>query len=249
VKTLAALLLTLLLLPAGPARAEKPVLRMVYAEGFAPFSWTSQGRVTGILPDIMDEAARRMGVTVSHQARPGDEVMAAVKGLGADGFLSVPSRDYDAFAARGEKPVLTTSIGLFVSLSYEPLIQRLRLVRDPAELKGLKLCASRYDSWSQARLAGLDLTLYPNLAEALSALARGDAQVMAQVPEVVEFQTARLDLSAQVLRVPGVFLDEISLFLHLNRHGAAAALMPAFDKALADMRADGTLVAILTRPR
>ncbi|WP_449242322.1 substrate-binding periplasmic protein [Desulfovibrio sp.] len=243
------LLLALLLLPAVPARAQQAALRMVYAEGFAPFSWTSQGQVAGILPDIMDEAARRMGVTVSHQALPGGEVAAKVKGLGADGFLSVPSPDYDAFSVHSAAPVLTTSIGLFVSLSYEPLIQQLRLAHGLDGLKGLKLCASRYDSWSQARLAGLDLTIYPNLAEALSALARGDAQVMAQVPEVVEFQTARLGLSAQVLRVPGVFLDEIAFHLHLNRHGAAAGLMPAFDKALAEMRADGTLVAILNRPR
>ncbi len=248
-KRAALLLFLLLALPLSglPARAE--TLRMVYAEGFAPFSWTSEGKVTGILPDIMDEAARRMGISVTHQALPGDQVPAKVKGLGADAFLSTPAKDYDAFTRQSAQPVLATSVGLFVSLAAEPLQEKFRMLKDLDELKGYKLCASQYDAWSRQKLGHMDLTLHPSLIQALTAMAQGDCQVMAQVPEAVEFHAARLGLRNQVLRVPGVFLDEVAFFLHVNKHGAAAALLPAFDKALAAMRADGTLVAILTRPR
>ena len=240
-------LLLFLLLLAVPARAA--TLRMVYAEGFAPFSWTENGRVTGILPDIMDEAARRMGVSVTHQAEAGDQVPAKVKNMGADAFLSTPSKDFASFTRQSAEPVLTSSVGLFVSLSYEPLVEKLRMLKDLDELKGLKLCASQYDAWSRQKLGSMDLTLYPTLAQAVTAMARGDCQVMAQVPEVVEFHTARLGLTGKVLRVPGVFLDEVGFHLQVNKYGAAAALLPAFERALAAMRADGTLVAILTRPR
>lgn len=240
-------LLLLLLLLAVPARAE--TLRMVYAEGFAPFSWTSDGKVTGILPDIMDEAARRMRVSVTHQAVAGDQVLAKVKALGADAFLSTPSTDSAAFTRQSAGPVLTTSVGLFVSLSYEPLVQKLRMLKDLDDLKDLKLCASQYDSWSRQKLGSMNLSVQPSLAQAVTSLARGDCQVMAQVPEAVEFHAARLGLTSQVLRVPGVFLEEVGFYLHVNKYGAAAALLPSFDKALAAMRADGTLVAILTRPR
>lgn len=231
------------------APSGRPVLRMVYAEGFAPFSWTSGGKVTGILPDIMDEAARRMGVGVTHQAVPGSEVLAKVRSLAADGFLSAPDPDYAAIARSSDKPALVTTVALFVSGTADPLVERLRLLKDLDELKDLRLGCSQYDSWSRRHFGNFRLKIYPSLSEAVAGLAAGEVQVMAQVPEVVEFHAKRQGVASQVLRVPGVFLEEVPFHLFVNKYGGALKLLPAFDGALESMRADGTLLAILTRPR
>lgn len=263
-----ALVLLGALAPAGPAGAgrspsrtavqtaqnasgagNRPVLRMVYAEGFAPFSWTSDGKVVGILPDIMDEAGRRMGVRVTHQAVPGSEVLFKVRAMAVDGFLSAPAPDYAAIAKASEKPVLVTTVALFVSGTADPLVQSLRLLKDPDELKDLKLGASQYDIWSRRHFEKFDLKIYPSLSEAVAGLAAGEVQAMAQMPEVVEFHARSQGLTARVLRVPGVFLDEVPFHLFVNKYGGALKLLPSFDRALESMRADGMLLAILTRPR
>lgn len=60
-----------LLLASCPLAAPAPSLNMVYFNDFAPYSWRDeQGKMRGIMVDVMDRVAAELGIRVTHQGYP-----------------------------------------------------------------------------------------------------------------------------------------------------------------------------------
>lgn len=68
-------------------------LKLVYFDDFAPYSWRDeQGRMRGLMIDVMDRVAAQMGLRVRHEGYPWQRAQKLVRMAQADGFVTIATR-------------------------------------------------------------------------------------------------------------------------------------------------------------
>ncbi|HYC02207.1 MAG TPA: transporter substrate-binding domain-containing protein [Azospirillaceae bacterium] len=226
-----------------------PALRMVYFRDYPPYSWTDgQGRLRGWLVDIFEEAvARRLGVPVEHSGHPWARAQAMVRAGDADAFCTVPTDERRGYTIIGRSVAVAAPVLIFACATSRRLGE-LRAVRTIDQLKGFRLSSYIGSGWAREALVGrgLEVEMAPDLGGALRLVAHGRVDATVDNADVVRVRMGREGIRDGIVELSQM-VDSIGYHLCIGRGSPAVGLMPAIDRVLADMAADGTLRGILAR--
>lgn len=221
--------------PVGEKVQDTGVLKVGTEGTYPPYSYQdSDGRLTGYDVDVARAVGAHLGYRVEFQAIPWDSIFA---GLQARRFDLVANQ-VAITAARQAKYDMsapyTVSRGVVVTAADNHTITSL------ADLKGKKSAESATSNWADvAREAGAHVVSIEGFVQAIRLLKDGrvDATVNDNLA-VAAYLKQSHDTGIKIAAQTGD--TETQGFAALKDSG----LMPKVDKALAELRADGTLKRI-----
>lgn len=243
----AAFLLLVLALLSGRADAEAPPVVIVTVDR-VPMAYAEQGRLTGLLVELSEEAFHRAGRPVEIRLLPWPRCLAEIRAGNADAVLTIfktPEREAQ-FAFTGEE-VLRQTESLFVRKGSP-----IRYDGDLSALAGKRTGVVYQTSYGpridQALAGGLfgAVETERNMADLVKMLVHGRIDVLPGdrgrilgAAATVGFSGAIAELTPPVETTPG--------YLAFTRARDESALAQSFDEALRAMKKDGTYAAILAR--
>ncbi|MDG6896174.1 amino acid ABC transporter substrate-binding protein [Volucribacter amazonae] len=215
---------------------EKTKTIRVGTEGtYAPFTFHKDGQLTGYDIDVMNEVAKRLGLTVEYKETQWDGMFA---GLNAKRF-DVIANQVSPNPERAKKYVFSApynvSRAVIVTRADNDKIQSF------ADLKGVKSAQSATSNYTElAKKYGANLVTVDSLAQNLELVKQGrvDATVNEQIA-VLDYFSKHPNAGLKIAVKNDETIGSAFTFLKGNEDVAEQ-----FSQVLAQMRADGTLKAL-----
>lgn len=241
------LCLLFLMMACPPARAADTI-RIVYFNDFPPYSWAENGRMRGILVDVLQEAlGGRMGLWVKHEGYPWQRAQEMVRNGLADAFTTVVTPQRLEYSKAGKATVVNVTFTLFTGRS-NPRLSELMAAKSLEELKGFRFGAYLGSGWSQKNLTDHDVTWVSGMGNVLRMLTQNRVDAFIDVSRAVEFEIRKLGLQDQIEQSPHVY-DSSEFKLFIGDRSSLGGILPAFDKVMDEMARDGSLERILAAYR
>jgi polar amino acid transport system substrate-binding protein len=221
-------------------------LKMVYFDDFAPYSWRDeQGKMRGLMIDVMDRVAVQMGLRVHHEGYPWQRAQKLVRVAQADGFVTIATQERRTYALIVEEPVTTTILTIFTQLAHPRMAEFQRASR-LSDLKMFTFLDYLGNGWGKENLAGFTVHQTINVDNVFKMLAAGRGDLMVTDPLVARFKLNKLGLSGQVVEVP-LLLTSIPFNLCIGKHSRFNTRVNEFNRALQQLRQSGELAHIAAR--
>lgn len=238
------IVLLLASLYASPLMAAKP-MKITYSDKYPPRSWLEDGKMKGILVDIITEALeKRLGIALIHEGYPWARAQAMVKKGLADAFITVPTEKRKAYTVVSREPVIR--FNLFLATQKEnPKLDLLKKVKTIDELKPFTLVDYNGNGFAQKRLKGYKVEWVPNIAAVYPFLAAGKADVLI-VSDRGTYDLNRLGYQDRLLVLPQV-LRSLAFHLCIGRQSPFASRLPEIDQVLKQMRDEDLMQKISAR--
>ncbi len=163
-----------------PARAAPP-LRMAYFETYSPLSFGQDGRLRGILLDVIQEVAgRRLGLVVEHTGYPWNRAQALVQTGEQDAICTIATPERLEYAVAAQEPVVSAPRRIFVHKN-NAMLPKLQKLRNLDELRTLDPAVISYqgNGWAKSNLGHFKVDNARNFESAIKMLLanRGDVMV------------------------------------------------------------------------
>lgn len=215
---------------------------------YPPFEYREGGEVRGVAVDIVREAFRRMGHTVSIKVLPWPRVLWMVERGAADGFFTTyrtPEREVWADYSREELVPQVTSL-------FALRDAKIPYHGDLAELSGQAVGVVMKVSYGSRFDQAVRDKVLPRVLESVDGetnfrqLFAGRVSVVASNRDGAHFILRKMGKEAEVreLKPP---LESVSSYIAFSKRNNHTALRDRFDRVLREMKADGTWER-LTKP-
>ncbi len=237
-----------LLLTTCPLAAPVPVLKMVYFDDFAPYSWRDeQGKMRGIMVDVMDRVASELDIKVSHEGYPWLRAQKRVRSGQADGFVTVPTLERRGYTLIVEEPVAFSALTVFTQAGH-PGMAKIQQAKSLADLKGFTILDYIGNGWGKENLAGFKVHLTMNVDNVFKMLSAGRGDLMFTDSIVANFKLSQLGLTGQIVEVP-LQLGLTPLTLCIANTSPFHRRAAEFSRVLVMLRQSGQLALIEARYR
>jgi polar amino acid transport system substrate-binding protein len=221
-------------------------MTFVYFENFAPYSWSVDNRMQGILIDIVNEAVQKeLGIPVCHAGYPWKRAQKMVEAGQADAFISTPTDKRMAYTIISKEPVTAHLMTLFTHKGN----RKVRNLQTVGSISDLNLFTSvNYigNGWAEKNLKSLDVHWTPTMDRALFLLANSRYDIYVGSATNVRFNLKRLGYRQQIVETP-IVLDVITHNLCIGKQSAFVAILPAFDDVIRKWRTTGRLQEIVAK--
>ncbi|MGH1408913.1 MAG: substrate-binding periplasmic protein, partial [Aeromonas sp.] len=148
-------------------------LRLVYFDDFAPYSWRDeQGKMRGLMIDVMERVAAQMGLRVHHEGYPWQRAQKMVRLAQADGFVTIATRERRSYTLVVEEPVTTTVLTIFTQRAHPRMAEFQRASR-LSDFKLLTFLDYFGNGWGKENLAGFTVHHTINVDNVFKMLAAG----------------------------------------------------------------------------
>ncbi len=231
-----------LILFATPALAQNP--RFVADVDFAPYSMITQGVPAGIDVDVINEAARRAGISLDLQFKTWDVLIKMAEKGEADAAFSVfhtPEREkklmfMEAVPVHYSDYVLFTKVGdKFSFTSYDDLTDKVI-----GKVEGISLG----EDFKAARDAGkMSVKTYTDPTTALRGLITGEISAYAGNIDVTYYRLKAMGMTSSIVYLPKKILTQKPSYLVMSRASSLEnkeEILQQIERALDQMRKDGT---------
>lgn len=226
-------------------RAEADIWNLTSMEAFAPYNYSRNGIYQGIDVEILDTAARDMGVTLRHHPLPWRRAMLTFDKGEVDGLFQVTVTETRLTSWRMVGPLRMTRI-VYVTRADSPL----RDIATPVDLQDLTVGVvrgftygegfERMDHFRRERSLDEETSLRKLL------LGRCDVAVIGQSNAHYVSDMLGIRNALRVLPTP---LVEEGRYIAFHRDARGMALADRLQPVLDRMHADGRIDRILARPR
>ena len=219
-------------------------------ENFAPFSFFSRtDQFTGLFPELYREAFRRLGIELNYRPYPWRRAQQLVAEGQADAMVTIPTPTRLAFL-KASDPLYVEHIAIWTRKSH-PQRSYLMQVTELSELQGFRLVEMRGNGWGEYHLTrpeyGLDVVwVTENTLARMVAHGRVDVAIMPLLTTRHFLLEQEPALMSQLVH-SNRYLDGSPFCLLIHQNSPYAGIIPAFNAALAQMRADGSYQRILFR--
>lgn len=221
-------------------------MRFVYFENFAPYSWTVDDRMQGILIDIVDAVVQReMGIAVSHEGYPWKRAQKMVAANEADAFITTPTKKRRTYTIISKEPVTLHAMMVFTHKDNRK-VRELKKIDTIAGLQSFTTVNYIGNGWAEKELKGIDVYWVPTLDQALFLLANNRYDLYVGSATNVRYNLKRLGYKETIVATP-IVLDSISHNLCVGKQSPYVNILPAFDEAVRKLREAGALQAIIAR--
>jgi len=210
-----------------------------------PFEFLENGKKVGFEVDLMDEIARRLGLTPLYVDTRWEMILQEMQAHRYDcivGGITITKARERTLA--WSVPYMTTTLSLVVNSAKTPDITGL------AEMKtatvGVQAATTDYDvavvMQKKGEIGGVKIYPFDRIADAMTDLEAGRISAVMKVAPVAAYLARRMKGLKIVAQVPD---DPQPLGIGFAKD--EAVLETAVNGALASMRADGTLAALARR--
>ncbi|MFB2862672.1 substrate-binding periplasmic protein [Aeromonas sp. MdU4] len=231
---------------AWAASAEE--LKMVYFDDFAPYSWRDeQGKMRGLMIDVMDLVAKEMGIRVSHSGYPWQRAQKLVQATQADGFVTIATHERRTYTLVVEQPVTITRLTLFTRRDH-PDIAVFQHADRLSAFSAYTFLDYFGNGWGKENLASFKVHHTINVDNVFKMLAAGRGDLMVTDPLVARFKINLLGLSGKVVEVP-LLLESTPFNLCIGNHSRFNTRVNEFNHTLQKLRQSGELARIEARYR
>ena len=213
------------------------VLKVGTEGTYSPFSFhdAKQGnKLVGYDVEVAAAVAKKLGVKAEYVETPWDSIFAGLTSKRFDVVINQVTKNPEREGLYGLSTPYTVSEGVIATRADDSTISSL------ADLKGKKTAQSLTSNWAQvAKDAGAQVEGVEGFTQAVALLKqkRVDATVNDSLA-VLDYQKSTGDTGIKIAAKTGETSDQVVA----TRKGSD--LVPAIDKALADLAADGTLTKI-----
>ncbi|WP_374968327.1 amino acid ABC transporter substrate-binding protein [Terrabacter sp. BE26] len=209
------------------------VLKVGTEGTYAPFSFhdPKTNQLTGYDVDVAKAVADKLGVKVQYVETPWDAIFAGLASKRFDAVINQVTKNPERAGLYGLSTPYTYSEGVIATRANDSSISSL------AGLKGKKSAQSLTSNWAKvAKDAGAQVESVEGFTQAMTLLkqSRVDATVNDNLA-VLDYQKSTGDRGIKVAAKTG----DVSEQVVATRKGSD--LLPAINKALAQLQADGTL--------
>lgn len=241
---LCALVLSAFTLVPGPARAEQ--WRVGSMEHFVPFNFLLEdGRYGGLDTEILDAVFARIGVTPHHAPRAWKRAVAEFERGDTDMLFQLSPKP-----ERFKDYLMIGPIRWTKTVFAVPRTSAVEDVTDLSDLSGRTVAVVQEFFYSQdfQDERGFTRVVVYNDTEALRLLSRARVEFAVGGQATLSYLAREIGVQDQIRFLPTpLVVNPRYVAFPRTEDGATNAI--AFDRALEDLRADGTLDRILTRWR
>lgn len=219
------------------ARVKQAGVLKVGTEGtYAPFSYhdPKSNELVGYDVEVIAAVAKKLGVKVEYVETPWDAIFAGLTSKRFDLIANQVTRNPEREGLYGLSDTYTVSEGVVATRADDSSISSL------ADIKGKKSAQSLTSNWAEvAKKAGADVQSVEGFTQAITLLKqkRVDATVNDNLA-VLDYQKSTGDTSVKIAAKTG----DVSEQVVATRKDSD--LVAAVNKALAELKADGTLKSI-----
>ena len=212
------------------------VLKVGTEGTYAPFSYhdPKSNKLVGYDVEVAAAVAKKLGVKVEYVETPWDAIFAGLTSKRYDAVVNQVTRNPEREGLYGLSDTYTVSEGVVATRADDSSISSL------ADIKGKKSAQSLTSNWAQvAKKAGADVESVEGFTQAITLLKqkRVDATVNDNLA-VLDYQKSTGDTAVKIAAKTG----DVSEQVIATRKDSD--LVDAVNKALAELKADGTLTSI-----
>ena len=157
-------------LMASGVRAQTAPLKMVYYATFPPVCFEQDGKMVGILPEIIDQAAKDQGVALESAGLPWARAQAMVKAGEADAYCTNPTAERKEFMTFTKDPIYVAQVAVFYAAD-NPRRAEIETIKTRDDLLKFKQGDYNGNGFGETTFKGLDIDWSPNLGNTLSKVA------------------------------------------------------------------------------
>ncbi len=234
------ILLLFLFFPTLVSAAEP--MHFVYFDNYRPRSWAEDGKMRGMLIDIVDEAAgKRLGIPVAHTGYPWKRAQYMVEHGMADAFITMPTQERRGYTDIGEEPILVFPLNI-VTRKDHPRSVEMKVITSVNQLQGYKIADYLGNGWARRNLTGMDVEWFQDIDKIFTFLisGRGDL-VVASKRTIYEMHRQGFNTVLKVLPNP---LSSVSFHLCVGKHSPYKDKLKHLDRIIKEMHEDGTIERI-----
>ncbi|MCR8922255.1 transporter substrate-binding domain-containing protein [Dasania sp. GY-MA-18] len=215
-------------------------IRLAYGHSYAPFSWLQQGEVKGLQVDILTELfEKRLGIKTVHRAYPWKRAQWQVQTGQDDAMLTANTPERSLYTHASTEVLIPVNYYVYTYRDH-PQLQEMLAITDVEGFKQFHLVEYLGGSLAGFSADDLQISMVPELDAALKFLAQRRADIFIESAQITEFNIKKMQLDNNIVQVP--FIVETNLRrLLISKQSPFAKKMQQIDKAIAAMKADGTI--------
>ena len=244
------LLLGLLLGLMAHGAAAAPPLRIAYVD-FPPFHWVGKdGRMTGFFYDIITEALEKeMGVPLVWTSYPWNRCQENLKVGTDDAILTVPTAERLTYTATNQDPFYIKSEDLFTYRDH-PRLKEIMKIKTLADVKrdGFSVITYSGNGWNKEHVASLGIEIHQTarLQNVWRMLAEKRGDLVIEWPPGAWPVIDSAGVRDQVMDTH-ICISQMPFHLLIRKSSKYVSLLPAFNKTIQKMKANGTMARILAK--
>ncbi len=241
-------LATILVLVAFTHTLQAAELKVVYAQGYLPFSWSDEdGKVQGAEIDFINEILnKRMGIKVNHNVYPWARAQSLVKKGSADAFVTIPNAKRRRYTQVSDTPLFNSNF-LMHTGSRNPKIPQLKKIDSLEQLLTDKNIVHGHivgGGWHKLNLKSASLVQKAtNSLQIMEMLDRNRIDVYIEQAPLIRYQMKILGFEERIVELPQV-MAETQWHICIGKNSAYLKIMPDLNKLLKKMQDDGSLVKL-----
>ncbi len=231
------LLMFFLLFPTLVTAAEP--MHLVYYDSYRPRSWNDNGKVRGILVDIINEAiGKRLAITVTHAGYPWKRAQLMVKEGTADAFVTMPTQERRTYTVIGDEPVIEFSLRI-VTRENHSKARDMALITSVEQLRNYRIADYLGDAWAERHLKGFNVKWLPEIDKLAPFLIDDRADIVVASKRTI-YEMKRQGYDSQIKVLPNK-LSSVSFHLCVGKNSPYKDRINDFDRIIKEMHEDGTI--------
>lgn len=220
------------------------VMRIVYYNDFAPYSYSENGATKGVFVDILNSVLRdRLGLQLSHNSYPWERAQQLVKCGKADAFITVETPERLSYTQSSETSLLSVDLTVFVSLK-SPHYEFLRNVKTTEELSSFFLCQYIGNGWVRQNLTSHEIHWLPKTKLVLKGLAAGRCDASVGVSDSTRYILNQMNIQNEVGELP-IKIESMEVKLFIGKKSSFKNILAEFDAAMSSFKKEGNVARII----
>ncbi|PLX68764.1 MAG: hypothetical protein C0603_06330 [Denitrovibrio sp.] len=225
-----------------PLYAAEPI-KFAYYDNYAPRSFVKDGKLQGILIDVVNEAlVNRMGIEVKHEGFPWARAQALVEKGSSDAFITVPTTKRKTYTKVSKEPVLLFQTYL-ATASDNPKLSVLKTITSLDQLKNYVFVDYYGNGFSKKLLKDMTVNWLPDYKAIYRFLVQKKADVMIVSRKGI-YSIEELGFKNQITVLPYP-MTSVAFHLCINNNSKYVNILDKFDMVIKQMHDDGTIDKII----
>lgn len=224
------------------ALATEQIFRVGYASEWAPISLGKDEKVTGILPDLIEEiVVKRMGIPVSHQGLPWARAQQALKDGIIDAIITTPTKRRLHYSLRSKSTILNVPFKGFV-LTGSDAHRKLLENKSISDLKKFRFCDVLGNGWAKAfyKNRNIDYEVTSSLDSCLKMMMVDRVDIIIHASPVTQMFVKSMKFSNRITMLPKTYPESPDFPLLLSKKSLfGSEFLDKFDVTILELKKTG----------
>ncbi len=214
-------------------------MHFVYYDSYRPRSWEDNGKMRGILVDVIDEAiGKRLGIPVTHAGYPWKRAQLMVREGEADAFVTMPTQERRIYTVIGKEPVIEFALRIVTRKNHQKT-KDMESITSIEQLRDYKVADYLGNGWAKRNLKEVNVQWLPKSDKIFPFLIDGRADIVVASNRTI-YEMKLLGYDSQLKVLPNK-LSSVSFHMCVGKDSPYKNRLNDFDHIIREMHKDGTI--------